>query len=59
VPSTSGTVYGGSADPAPGGTKIETIHVKIEADHGTADLLLNGLNGAALKAAALPGTPIR
>jgi hypothetical protein len=38
----------------PGGAKIATLHVKIEAEPATADALLAKLDGAALKAAALP-----
>jgi hypothetical protein len=45
--------------PIPGGTKIDTIKVKIEADHPTADLLLKGLNGGALKSAAKPGSVVK
>lgn len=41
-----------------GGAKIATVHVKIEAEPDTADLLLKGFRGATFKAAALPGTPV-
>lgn len=45
-------------DRAPGGTKLQTLWVRIEAEPATADLLLKGLDTGKLRAAVPPAGPV-